>query len=101
MPQTGGHVYREQPENAQARFRAMDAVIRATPRTRVLAGTLDDGQITYVTRSRGFGFPDYTTLSLSDGGQVIEIRSRLRFGKSDLGVNRARIERWLEALGQG
>ena len=76
----------------------LDAIIRDTARTRVLAGSVDQGTITYVTRSRVFGFPDYTTVRQSD--DMLEIYGRLRFGKSDLGVNAARIERWLDRLGQ-
>lgn len=77
---------------------ALDAIIRATPRTQVLAGDVAQGMITYVTRSRVFGFPDYTTVR-QDGARL-EIHGRLRFGKSDLGVNAARIDGWLQRLGQ-
>lgn len=74
----------------------LDAIIRATPRTRVLAGSVPEGMITYITRSRVFGFPDYTTVRQQ--GDLLEIYGRLRFGRSDLGVNRARVEGWLSAL---
>ncbi|GAW36740.1 hypothetical protein RA2_03815 [Roseovarius sp. A-2] len=76
----------------------LDASIRATARTRVLAGGLDQGMITYVTRSRVFGFPDYTTVRRND--DMLEIYGRLRFGKSDLGVNAARIDGWLDRIAQ-
>uniref|UniRef100_UPI0024B9D19D DUF1499 domain-containing protein n=1 Tax=Marinovum algicola TaxID=42444 RepID=UPI0024B9D19D len=84
----------------QERFAAFDAVMRATPRTEVLAGSLEEGRITYVTRSKLMGYPDYTTLSLTETpqGALLEVFSRARYGKSDLGVNRARIEGWLAAL---
>lgn len=77
----------------------LDAIIRDTPRTHVLAGKTSEGMITYVTRSAVFGFPDYTTVRRV--GDQIEIYGRLRFGKSDLGVNAARIDGWLMRLGQG
>jgi len=77
---------------------ALDAIIRAAPRTSVLAGSVAQGMITYVTRSRVFGFPDYTTVRQVEDG--LEIYGRLRFGASDLGVNAARIDGWLEALRQ-
>lgn len=80
-------------------FARLDAIIRDTPRTHVLAGALNEGMITYVTRSAVFGFPDYTTLRRAD--DQLEIYGRLRFGKSDLGVNAARIDGWLMRLGQG
>ncbi|MBE0412860.1 DUF1499 domain-containing protein [Yoonia sp.] len=69
----------------------------ATPRTRVVAGRVDQGMITFVTRSRIMGFPDYTTVQVD--GDTLTIHGRLRFGQSDLGVNRARVQGWLDALG--
>ena len=75
----------------------LDALVRDTPRTQVLAGSLAQGMLTYVTRSAFFGFPDYTTVR--QRGAHLEIYARLRFGRSDLGVNRARVEQWLSALG--
>ncbi|WP_293575842.1 hypothetical protein, partial [Phaeobacter sp.] len=40
---------------------AFHAVAANAPRTRVLAGSVEDGMITYITRTRFIGFPDYTT----------------------------------------
>lgn len=78
-------------ENGLAR---LDAIIRQSPRTRHLAGSAEDGMLSYVTRSLIFGFPDYTTIR--QAGPQIEIYGRLRFGQSDLGVNAARLDGWLE-----
>lgn len=78
---------------------ALDAIIRDTPRTGVLAGSVDEGMITYVTRSRVFGFPDYTTVR--QDGDMLEIYGRARFGQSDFGVNAARIDGWLQQLQGG
>lgn len=77
----------------------LDAIIRATPRTELLAGSRDSGHLTYVTRTKFMGFPDYTTVQLTDG--TLRLFGRARFGASDLGVNAARIDGWLQALGQG
>lgn len=77
---------------------ALDAVIMATPRTSRLAGSVGEGHITYVTRSRIMGFPDYATVQVQDG--QIALWSRLRYGQSDTGVNRARVNGWLDTLGQ-
>lgn len=74
----------------------LDRLIRATPRTRVLAGSVQAGMVTYVTRSAVWGFPDLTTVTLEAG--TLSIRGRARFGRGDLGVNRARIEGWLDAM---
>ncbi|MRU16897.1 DUF1499 domain-containing protein [Roseovarius sp. A21] len=76
----------------------MDEIIRATPRTEVLAGSVESGMVTYVTRSRVFGFPDYTTLRAS--GPQLELYGRSRFGRSDFGVNAARLDRWLKAFAE-
>jgi len=73
----------------------LDAIARATPRTRVLAGTVDEGMITYVTRTKVVGFPDYTTVQ--QDGDMLRIHGRLRFGRSDFGVNRNRVDGWLAA----
>ncbi len=75
---------------------ALDAIARAAPRTRVLAGSVGEGMVTYVTRSALWGFPDYTTVWQE--GDSLHLYGRLRFGRSDLGVNRDRLERWLAQL---
>jgi uncharacterized protein (DUF1499 family) len=75
---------------------AFDAIIRTGPRVRVLTGAVAEGHITYVTRSRVFGFPDYITVKQI--GPELIILSRLRFGRSDMGVNAARLNNWLEPL---
>jgi len=85
-------------EADEADFHRLHDIILQTARTHVLAGAVDAGMITYVTRSRVFGFPDYTTLRHRDGR--IEIWGRLRFGRSDFGVNARRIDGWLQALAQ-
>jgi len=76
---------------------ALDQIVRATPRTVVLAGSVAAGHITYVTRSLLWGFPDYTTVKVS--GDSLLIFGRLRFGAADLGVNARRIDGWIAALG--
>ncbi|SLN11902.1 DUF1499 domain-containing protein [Ruegeria meonggei] len=71
----------------------LDALAQVTPRTSVLAGSVDDGMITYVTRTKVIGFPDYTTAQ--QDGDTLRIYGRLRFGGSDFGVNKAQIDAWL------
>lgn len=83
----------------------LDDIIRVTSRTAILTGTAAEGKITYVTRSRVMGFPDYTTVTLTSlaplDGSTLQVFGRLRFGKADMGVNRARIEGWLATLDEG
>ncbi|WP_299875173.1 DUF1499 domain-containing protein [uncultured Sulfitobacter sp.] len=75
----------------------------ATPRTRVLAGSPAEGKITYVTRTKVMGFPDVTTVTLTQipatGKSTLQIFARLRYGKADLGVNKARVRDWVKRVG--
>jgi uncharacterized protein (DUF1499 family) len=57
--------------------------------------------MTFVARSRIFGFPDAVTVevrALPGGGSTLAIFSRQRFGSGDGGVNEARVKRWLRKL---
>ena len=78
----------------------LDAIAMATPRTTRLAGSPEDGRITWITRSALWGFPDYTTAEAApDGtGTRLTVHARLRFGRSDMGVNAARLRDWLPRL---
>jgi hypothetical protein len=81
--------------------RSIEAFFLAQPSTSILAGSADHLWSTYVQRSRLFGFPDYISLrvvELDDGGSGIAVWSRSRYGHSDLGVNRGRVEKLLAAL---
>lgn len=71
----------------------IDETMRALPRTTVVAGSTHEQRITYMTRSKAIGFPDFTTVQEVDG--QIRLYARLRFGRSDMGVNRARLKRVL------
>ena len=85
----------EPPDAVAAR---LDAIALATPRTTRLVGQGDF--TTYITRSAVFGFPDYTSVRIrpAASGSQVQIFARSRFGDSDLGVNRARVEDWLARL---
>ena len=76
---------------------ALEQRALGTPRTAVFAGSIEEGLITFQTRSFFWGFPDQTTIGVQ--GDLLVIHGRLRFGKSDIGVNKARILGWLETLG--
>lgn len=77
----------------------VDAALRALPRTYPIAGSIDEGRVTYITRSALWGFPDYTTVEHSDG--TLKMHARLRFGRSDLGVNAARLDAVLATIEGG
>lgn len=77
-------------------LQALHQIVLQTPRTQVLAGDPAQGHVTYITRSALWGFPDYTTVQLRDG--AVLIHARLRFGKSDIGVNGKRVAGWLAQI---
>ncbi|MBE1298202.1 MAG: DUF1499 domain-containing protein [Rhodobacteraceae bacterium] len=85
-------VVRPGPEGLE-RF---DRIASNAPRTKLLAGSVDDQMATYVTRTKLFGFPDYTTAR--QDGEFLKVYARLRFGRSDLGTNKARIDAWLAQM---
>lgn len=89
------------PETPEATLARLDAAAMAEPGTERLAGSPEAGLVTWVQRSRLMGFPDAVSArAVADGaGSRLTIWSRSRFGHSDMGVNRARVERWLAAAG--
>ena len=57
--------------DSAAALERLDTIAMATPRTRRIAGSLADGHITWETRSRLWGFPDYTTAQLGPSGMTL------------------------------
>jgi len=89
------------PVTAAELAAAVDAHALAQPDTIRLAGDPATLWTTYVQRSKRMKFPDYISvraIDLGDGRSTVAIYSRARFGRGDLGVNRARVENWLAAL---
>ncbi len=109
-PGSNGWLVRDGGDEPPSRFdapalevlRRLDGIATAEPRTRRVTGSVDEGRITYETRSRLWGFPDYTTIAVTEdlGGAAPVVLARARYGASDLGVNRARVDRWLSELRQ-
>ncbi|WP_101340390.1 DUF1499 domain-containing protein [Cereibacter azotoformans] len=84
------------PDQVAAR---LDTIAADWPRTRPIAG--EGFHRTWITRTKWWGFPDFTSVRLvatEDGGTDVTLFARSRFGKSDLGVNRARGQEWLARL---
>ena len=90
-PSDGGFRIVRNVDDAGAFAQAFERAILSEPRTQKLGQV--QGQDIYISRTAFWGFPDYTTLATEEGRA--EIYARLRFGKSDMGVNRARLERVL------
>lgn len=73
------------------------------PNVVVLDGAASDLWVTYMQRTKLMAYPDYISVKITDEGDGksrLTLYSRSRFGRSDLGVNKARIKAWTAALGQ-
>ncbi len=79
--------YTTSQEEAQARLLQ---IVEAMPRSRIIAD--QPGYIAVEYRSPTFGFPDDTEFLFDAENNVIHFRSAARLGRSDLGVNRERME---------
>lgn len=93
-----GHLHRDPfPVTPQAGFDAIRAVAGAQPRTFPLAAYPDRLQAQWVVRSRLMNYPDIVVAELapSGGGTGLWLYSRSLLGRSDFGVNRARVMEWL------
>ena len=81
-----------------------EAMINAlASRPRLSLVNCDDTTLTdrYVQRSALVGFPDTIVIryiNQPEGRSTLAIYSRSQIGYGDMGVNRARIERWLQEL---
>lgn len=101
-PSVGGFMtLRPVAGDGRALISRFEAAMMDHPRTRKLVS--GSGQDIYETRSAFWGFPDYTSVALvqgEGGGQThAAVHGRLRFGKSDLGVNKRRLSQILTAVG--
>ncbi len=82
-------------------IRLIDDFVQNQPRTTRIAGAVDTKMITYVQRSVLMGYPDYITIKAVTSGvdqSKLVIFSRSRFGHSDLGVNKMRIDQWISVI---
>jgi uncharacterized protein (DUF1499 family) len=77
-----------------------DAIARGAG-SAVVGGSVAEGHVSYVQTSGLFGFPDYVSvkfIEIDAANSTLAIFSRSRLGKSDLGVNKKRVEAWLDQL---
>jgi len=83
--------------------RAFDKAIASEPRLMLVDSSGQSASRRYIQRSRLLGFPDTIVvrfIALAGGHATLALYSRSQLGKGDLGVNRARIARWLVKIGQ-
>ncbi len=76
-------------------------VALAEPRTVLLENDEDGCHFEFRQRSRIFRFPDFVTVECrhaDNDRSTLAIWSRSKYGISDRGVNRKRVERWIAAI---
>lgn len=78
-------------------------VIDSQPRVTKLATDDDNYQYTYMQRSKLLRFPDIINVKfipLENNHTTVAIYSQSKYGYSDMGVNKKRVELWLDLLMQ-
>lgn len=92
------HIPPIEAANPRAAWETLDEVVLDMPRV----SKLDETETTrhYVFTTALMRFKDDVQFELDADAGVIHFRSASRLGQSDLGVNRKRMERIREALGQ-
>jgi hypothetical protein len=97
-PVPGGlKVVRPLTELPEGAFAALLDIVSETPRTRRIGTGTEPAA--FVTRSRLWGFPDIAVIW--QDGENLHLHSHLVYGRSDLGMNAARVARWFERLEGG
>jgi uncharacterized protein (DUF1499 family) len=84
------------------RLRAIVMEVAANEPGAEVVGSAEGWQDQYVVRSRVMRFPDTVSVEIFGLGpdrSTLALYSRSQIGHYDFGVNRARIERWLERIG--
>lgn len=84
---------------ALAEFARAVAIVKAMPGTTVVEEK--PGYVYAQCQTRWLKFTDDLELALDESARVIHVRSASRLGKSDLGVNRKRVEAIRAAMASG
>lgn len=86
------------PTSPERLLTAWRSVVAAEPRTRIVAE--DGAGLVVEQRSRFMGFVDTIAIRVlpTEGGVTFAAYSRANLGWWDLGVNRARLDRWIAAV---
>jgi len=99
-PDARSPVFDCDPERLAAAARA---AILAQPPVTLVRDIDAELQFTVMQRSRLLRFPDHVTLQAlpaAGGRSALAVYSRSKYGRKDFGVNRARVEAWVKAIGE-
>jgi uncharacterized protein (DUF1499 family) len=89
------------PVSAERLREIVAGIAREDPETQIVYSARWEEQDRYVARTRLMRFPDTINVRIvpvAADASTIAIYSRSQIGYSDWGVNRKRIERWLDAI---
>ena len=87
--------------SAEVMATAFEQYVLTQPNVSLVAGGAAESAFTFVQRTPVLRMPDYISvkfINFEDGGSTIAIFSRSRFGYGDMGVNKARVDLWLQSL---
>lgn len=87
--------------NPSLMAKAFDDFVLSRLKVKRIAGSPEEGWMTYVQKSPKLNLPDYISvkfIDLTGGRSTVAIYSRSRFGHGDMGVNEARVSSWMTAL---
>ena len=90
------------PLSAQDVAAKVAALTDVEPRTQIVRSDPAGTRFVLVQRSLLFDFPDTVNIAIQSvdaGHATLAIYSRSNYGHGDLGVNAARLKRWLDRLG--
>lgn len=90
------------PGDADTVLGVIVEIVKAAPRTRLIDGSIDEGMVTFVVRSRTMGFRDYVTFKVVSESDLSKLAIYARPGMNvhDWGSNAARLDDWLSQAQQ-
>lgn len=91
----------EYPVSADDLFNAWNLMISQEQNVTVLDSVPSRGQYDYIAKTSAFGFPNIVTvqfIALTDTSSTIAVYSRSKFGFYDFGLNKKRLQKWMQQL---
>ena len=89
------------PISAERLREIVAGIAREDPETQIVYSARGEDQDRYVARTRLMRFPDTINvriIPIAADAATVAIYSRSQIGYSDMGMNRKRIERWLDGI---
>lgn len=89
------------PVNVDSLKNSWEQMLKTEPRVKLTVSRPETNHYQYVQRSFLFRFPDYIDVEfipLTSSSSTLAVYSRARYGYSDFGVNKKRVQNWLKKL---